>query len=227
MRGVLTELGSPPGRRSGLGHVHLFRVAPRTDRSRDPTRVARAPDGCGSGSPSWPGGPRNCGGSPAVGSHQVTWGDIARARSFTECVHGCVLERATYAALLAGVKDRGDRRRRRSVRPRGGSLQVRVYAGQDPLTGRDRYVTESVRGSDAAAVKRAEKVMTRLQADVDRQRAPRTAIPLRRVLAERLRTPEIEATTRRTDAGCIERTVEPAVDSIPVDRLSARNLETL
>jgi hypothetical protein len=43
------------------------------------------------------------------------------------------------------------------VRVRGNSLQVRVYAGQDPVTGRDRYLTESVKGVDAAARKRAER----------------------------------------------------------------------
>src|SRR5689334_19742481 len=108
---------------------------------------------------------------------------------------------------MASAKDRGVRRRRGSVRRRGGSLQVRVFAGQDPVTGRDRYLTESVKGTDAAALKRAEKVMTRLQADVDRQRAPQTAIPLRQVLDEWLRTTEIEDTTRRTYAGYIERTI--------------------
>ena len=101
----------------------------------------------------------------------------------------------------------GDRRRRGSVRVRGNALQVRVYAGQDPLTGRDRYLTESVKGVDAAARKRAEKVMTRLQAEVDKQRTPETAIPLRQVLAEWLRTTEIEATARRTYVGYIERTM--------------------
>ena len=62
-------------------------------------------------------------------------------------------------------------RRRGSVRPRGGSRQVRVYAGTDPVTGRDRYLTESVKGTDRGAQRRAEKVMTRLLAEVDRQRA--------------------------------------------------------
>ena len=62
------------------------------------------------------------------------------------------------------------------MRPRGGSLQVRVYAGQDPVTGRDRYLTETIKGTDAAAVRRAEKAVTRLQADVDKQRAPETAV---------------------------------------------------
>jgi hypothetical protein len=32
------------------------------------------------------------------------------------------------------------------------SLQVRVYAGLDPVTGRDRYLTESVRGQGAGAL---------------------------------------------------------------------------
>jgi integrase len=104
---------------------------------------------------------------------------------------------------------------------------VRVYAGQDPVTGRDRYLTETVKGTDAAALKRAEKVMTRLPADVDRQRAPQTAIPLARVLEEWLRTAEIEDTTRRTYAGYIERTIVPALGSIAVDKVSARHLETL
>ena len=72
------------------------------------------------------------------------------------------------------------------------------------VTGRDRYLTESVKGTDAAAMKRAEKVMTRLQADVDRQRAPQTAIPLGRVLDEWLQTAEFEDTTRRTYAGYFE-----------------------
>jgi integrase len=69
--------------------------------------------------------------------------------------------------------------------------------------------------------------MTRLQADVDKQRAPETAIPLRQALAEWLTTTEIEATTRRTYVGYIERTIDPAVGSIAIDKLSVRHLETL
>ena len=72
----------------------------------------------------------------------------------------------------------GTTQRRR--RPRGfieklpsGSLRVKVYAGRDPLTGKDHYLREIVpAGPDAA--KRAEKVRTRLQADVDARRNPRT-----------------------------------------------------
>jgi integrase len=102
-----------------------------------------------------------------------------------------------------------------------------VYAGQNPVTGRDRYLTETVKGTDKAAHRRAEKAMTRLLADVDQQRAPETAIPLGRALDEWLRTVEIEETTRRTYVGYIERHIRPALGAIPIDKLSARNLETL
>ena len=48
------------------------------------------------------------------------------------------------------------------------------------MTGRDRYLTESVRGTDRAARKQAEKALTRLLAEVDKQRVPETAVPLSR-----------------------------------------------
>jgi integrase len=88
------------------------------------------------------------------------------------------------------------------------------------VTGRDRYLTETVKGTDKAAHRRAEKVMTRLLADVDKQRAPETSIPLSRALGEWLRTVEIEETTRRTYVGYIERHIRPALGAIPIDTFS-------
>ena len=67
-------------------------------------------------------------------------------------------------------------RRRGSVRVRGGSLQVRVFAGADPVTGTDRYLSESVKGTDRAARREAEKVMARLQAEVDGQRSAQSSV---------------------------------------------------
>ncbi len=104
---------------------------------------------------------------------------------------------------------------------------MRVYAGPDPVTGRDRYLTGSVKGTDRAARKLAEKALTRLQAEVDKQRVPETTAPLAHALDEWLRTAEIEETTRRTYIGYIERLIKPALGSISIAKLSARNLETL
>jgi hypothetical protein len=76
-----------------------------------------------------------------------------------------------------------------------------VFAGQDPVTKRDRYLSETVVGTDRAARKKAEKALTRLQADADRQRVPDTSVPLRQALAEWLATAELEDRPRRTHTG--------------------------
>ena len=89
----------------------------------------------------------------------------------------------------------GDRRRG-SVRVRGGSLQVRVFAGVDPVTGRDRYLSESVKGTDRPARREAEKVMARLQAEVDGQRSAQSSVTLGYTLDEWLETLEVEDSTR-------------------------------
>jgi hypothetical protein len=39
-------------------------------------------------------------------------------------------------------------RRRGNIRQRGSSLQVRFFAGKDPVTGRDVYLTASISGTD-------------------------------------------------------------------------------
>jgi integrase len=119
--------------------------------------------------------------------------------------------------------DRG----RGSIRQRGGSLQVRVFAGKDPVTGTKRYLNESIQGTDRAAQRRAEKVLTRLQSQVDSQRVPESGISLGQAIDEWLAANEIEDTTRRTYVGYIERTIKPAIGAEPIDKVSARILESL
>ena len=63
---------------------------------------------------------------------------------------------------------------RDTIRTPGGSLQVRVYAGQDPITRRDRYLSATIKGTDRVARRKAEKALTRLQDDADRNHAPDT-----------------------------------------------------
>src|SRR4051812_26857895 len=117
-------------------------------------------------------------------------------------------------------------RRRGSIRVRGGSLQVRVFAGVDPVTGRDRYLSESVKGTDRAARRQAEKVMARLQAEVDGQRSAQSTVSLSYTLDEWLQTVELEDSTRDTYVGYIERTIRPTLGTVPISKLSTRTLET-
>jgi integrase len=51
----------------------------------------------------------------------------------------------------------GKRRQRGSIRKRGNSLQVLVYAGRDPLTGRRMYLSDSTTNEAEA-----QRILTRL-----------------------------------------------------------------
>jgi integrase len=118
-------------------------------------------------------------------------------------------------------------RKRGSIRVRGSSLQVRAYAGVDPVTRRDLYVSESVKGTDRAARREADKVLARLQAQVDAQRSAQTSVTLGYTLDEWLGTVELEESTRDTYVGYIERTIRPVLGDVPISKLTTRSLELL
>ncbi|MEO6085850.1 MAG: tyrosine-type recombinase/integrase [Umezawaea sp.] len=120
-----------------------------------------------------------------------------------------------------------DVRARGSIRVRGNSLQVRVFAGNDPVTGKPVYLAETVKGTDKAAQKAAAKVMTRLQSEVDEQRSVSTTVTFSYAVDEWLRTSELEDNTRDTYVGYIERTIRPALGKVGLKKVTARTLENL
>ena len=52
------------------------------------------------------------------------------------------------------------------IRKRGTGLQVQVYAGRDPLTGRKRYVSQQVAGQTKASMREAKQIEARLLEEV-------------------------------------------------------------
>jgi hypothetical protein len=52
------------------------------------------------------------------------------------------------------------------IRKRGTGLQVQVYAGRDPLTGRKRYVSQQVAGQTKASMREAKQVEARLLEEI-------------------------------------------------------------
>src|SRR6476660_483773 len=114
------------------------------------------------------------------------------------------------------------RRARGHIRRRGGSFQVLVYAGTDPLTGKPNYLTEST--PDEA---QAQKILTRLLAQVDDQRNPRTKATMGAVLDAWLRTHEAEETTLDGYRGYVRRTIEPALGAVPIAKITPQVLEEL
>jgi len=79
-------------------------------------------------------------------------------------------------------------RRRGSIRQRGSSLQVRFFAGKDPVTGRDVYLTASIAGTDRKAHKRAEDKLAEFRTQVNKQRSTPSSVKLGYAIAEWLRT---------------------------------------
>lgn len=103
---------------------------------------------------------------------------------------------------------------------------MRVFAGVDPVTGRDRYLSESVKGTDHAARRQADKVIARLQSEVEGERSARSSVTLGCTLDEWLQTVELEGSTRDTYVGYIERTIRPVLGPVSIAKLSTRTLET-
>jgi integrase len=126
---------------------------------------------------------------------------------------------------MAGT--RPDGRKRGRIEQRGDALRAVVYAGIDPVTGRRTYKRESVAGTDDAAWTRAEKVLTRLAAEVDKQRNPTSSVSFGHAIREWLRTADIEDSTRDGYVGYVDRVIGPALGKIPIDKLGARDLENL
>jgi integrase len=88
------------------------------------------------------------------------------------------------------------RRQRGSILPRRGSCRVAVYAGRDVLTGKTRQLRETTKTYDDA-----EKVLTRLQGQVDEDKHPKSNITVRQAIESWLEVVELEDTTRERTAG--------------------------
>ncbi|MFJ6672719.1 tyrosine recombinase XerC [Actinosynnema sp. NPDC091369] len=118
------------------------------------------------------------------------------------------------------------RRPKGNIRERGNSLQVRYFAGRDPVTGKDVYLTATVPGRDDAAYRKAEDKLAEFRTQVNKQRSAESSVSLSYALDEWMRTSEIEDSTRKTYVGYIERTIKPAVGGLPVKKITPRILES-
>ena len=117
-------------------------------------------------------------------------------------------------------------RRRGSIRQRGSALQVRLFAGKDPVTGRDAYLTASIQDTDKKAHKRAEDKLAEFRTQVNKQRSTPSSVKLGYAIDEWLRMSEHEDSTREGYLGYIARTIRPALGDMPVNKLTARMLES-
>jgi integrase len=115
-------------------------------------------------------------------------------------------------------------------RPDRDGLQVQVYAGRDPLTGRKRYVSRQVPGKGRAAWKLAKQVEGELLAQVGAGRHRGSGSQTVGELVERWLTwrqsaKPISPTTLAGYRGYIDRTILPALGTVPLRRLDAATLD--
>jgi integrase len=119
------------------------------------------------------------------------------------------------------------RRRTGSIRQRGDSLQVRLFAGRDPVTSRDRYLTATIRGTDKSAYRKADNKLAEFRAHVLKQRNAESLVPFGHAIDEWLRTADIEASTRDGYVGYIDRVIRPVFGALPIAKIGVRDLESL
>jgi integrase len=118
------------------------------------------------------------------------------------------------------------------IRKRGGSLQVQVFAGRDPLTGRKRWLSRQVRGQTKAAYREAKKVEAQLLEQLDRgePRGGRTRAVgelVERWLEWRQQVRPISPVTVANYRGAIDRYILPNLGRAKVHEVDAATLDTL
>jgi integrase len=120
----------------------------------------------------------------------------------------------------------GKQRARGSIEelPSGG-FRVRVYAGVDPMTGRDHYLRETVPPGPRAD-REAKKVRTRLVAEVDERRNPRTNATVGQLLDRHLEMAELDESTLETYRGYVRKHIRPLLGSKKVGMLDANVLDS-
>lgn len=111
-------------------------------------------------------------------------------------------------------------RPRGTIRDRGKSFQVVVYAGLDPVTGRRLYLRET-----AASRSEAERALRRLTGQVDEERHAKTQATFRTAMESWLRTHEIDESTKSLYRHYARVHLYPAFGDVPIGRITTRALE--
>lgn len=97
-----------------------------------------------------------------------------------------------------------------------GSLRVRVRGGTDPVTGKERRYTRTVKTEAQAAAE-----LARLLRDVEAERTPDDSATVALLLHRYLEVADLEVSTREAHEGYIRRTIKPVIGDIRVRKLRA------
>lgn len=126
------------------------------------------------------------------------------------------------------TRAKAGRRRQRGTIDRlpSGALRVRVYGGQDPVSGKRDTLVEVIEPGPRQEA-RAEAARTRLLNAVDEQRSPRTSATLDQLLDRYLETLDVGVTTHRAYTRYLELHVRPFLGRAKAGAVGAEALDSL
>ncbi|MDX3003254.1 GntR family transcriptional regulator [Kribbella solani] len=111
-----------------------------------------------------------------------------------------------------------ERTRGNITRLPSGSLRVRVYAGQDPVTKKPFYLDETVPPGPKQA-KEAEQVRTKLLNQVDEGRNPKTRANVGQLIVKYFEVIDVDVQTLRAYRSKYKNHIEPLLAATPLSKL--------
>lgn len=113
------------------------------------------------------------------------------------------------------------------VRKNGKSLEVRVYAGKDPLTGKERYRSKTIQGTGRDARQAAKAEEARLLAEVRRTKPGNEKTTVTELFARWFEVARHEASTRTRQEPLIAKHITSRIGDVPVAKLTREHLDLL
>ena len=109
------------------------------------------------------------------------------------------------------------------LRERNGGYEIRVFLGLDPMTGKRRYATRTVRGGK----REAERALAALVVDIESGKTTRTASTVGALLEAWLEAvaANFSPKTARETRGYTDRQLLPDLESLPLRRLRSADLD--
>lgn len=138
---------------------------------------------------------------------------------------GLVVGRDALYSARAGTKQPRRRRRGEVEELPSGALRVRVHAGIDPVTKRRHRLEEIVPAGPKAATQ-AEKVRTRLLAELDAGRQSRTSATVSQLMERYLEVVHVEPSTRQSYEGLVRKHIVPLLGEMQAGRVRGDVLDS-
>jgi integrase len=110
-----------------------------------------------------------------------------------------------------------------SMRQRGPSWELKVYLGVDPVSGRERYATKTVRGGK----REAQRVLNEMVRKAEQGLSAKTSVSVGELLDAWLELARIDFSpkTTREVSGSIARYLRPALGDVKLNKLTAASLD--